>query len=181
MNQQDPLAQLKDIHLPEPIGWWPLAWGWWVLIAVLLIALGLVIWRWRARRHRQRYRQEALVVLRYAYQRFRENADSASATRTYLQAVSELLRRTALSALPADCHGDIAALSGRRWLRFLEASAPVENGFTEGPGAALAEGPYQLHPKVDVEALDALAAQWIKRHSLNRNRLPQLMAEANDA
>ena len=32
MMQADSLAQLRDIQLPEPISWWPLAPGWWVLI-----------------------------------------------------------------------------------------------------------------------------------------------------
>lgn len=181
MNPQDPLAQLKDIHLPDPVGWWPLAWGWWLLIALVLIALGLIIWRWRARRSRQRYRQEALAMLRHAYQRYRDEPDSAAANRAYLQSVSELLRRTALSAVPANLHSDVATLSGRRWLRFLEASAPVGNGFTDGPGEALAQGPYQPDPSVDVPGLDALAARWIKRHTLNRRTLPYLMKEAGDA
>ena len=25
---------LRDLHLPEAVGWWPLAPGWWVLIAL---------------------------------------------------------------------------------------------------------------------------------------------------
>ena len=42
MNQ-DLLAQLNDIQTPEPIGAWPLAWGWWVLIIASLILLFLLI------------------------------------------------------------------------------------------------------------------------------------------
>ena len=34
----DPLAQLKDIHTPQGVDWWPLAWGWWVA-ALLVVAL----------------------------------------------------------------------------------------------------------------------------------------------
>ena len=30
---------LRDLHLPEAIGWWPLAPGWWVVVA--LVAGGL--------------------------------------------------------------------------------------------------------------------------------------------
>ncbi|NQY63651.1 MAG: DUF4381 domain-containing protein [Alteromonadaceae bacterium] len=37
----DPLAQLKDIHLPEQINNYPLAPGWW-LLAILLICLTIV-------------------------------------------------------------------------------------------------------------------------------------------
>jgi hypothetical protein len=29
------LSQLKDIHLPDDISWWPLAIGWWLLITIL--------------------------------------------------------------------------------------------------------------------------------------------------
>ena len=40
----NPLDQLRDIHLPEPISWWPLAPGWWLLI---IIALALMVWATR--------------------------------------------------------------------------------------------------------------------------------------
>ena len=28
---------LRDLHLPETIGWWPLAPGWWFAIAALVV------------------------------------------------------------------------------------------------------------------------------------------------
>ncbi len=39
MNANDPLAQLRDIHTPDPVSWWPLAPGWWVLITLLILLI----------------------------------------------------------------------------------------------------------------------------------------------
>ncbi|MEG3767955.1 DUF4381 family protein, partial [Alteromonas sp. 14N.309.X.WAT.G.H12] len=33
--QNNPLAQLKSIHTPEAVSSFPLAWGWWVVIAII--------------------------------------------------------------------------------------------------------------------------------------------------
>ena len=41
MNTPDPLAQLRDIHLPEPVSWWPPALGWW-LVAMTVMTLLIV-------------------------------------------------------------------------------------------------------------------------------------------
>jgi hypothetical protein len=63
-NQADPLTQLRDIHLPSSIGWWPVAYGWMVLvvlIAVLAVFSGIYIGRlvrWG------RPRREALRLLK---------------------------------------------------------------------------------------------------------------------
>ena len=47
---------LRDIHLPEPISWWPLAPGWWILVGGLLALaiLGFLAWRFYARRQIRR-------------------------------------------------------------------------------------------------------------------------------
>ena len=37
---------LRDLHLPEVVGWWPLAPGWWVLLAMLVIACGFLVRAW---------------------------------------------------------------------------------------------------------------------------------------
>ena len=33
----DPLTQLKDIHLPETVHNYPIAYGWWILLAVVIV------------------------------------------------------------------------------------------------------------------------------------------------
>ena len=56
----NPLDQLRDIHLPEAIGWWPLAPGWWLLI--ILVCLGLITLArlFLRRRQASAYRRQAL-------------------------------------------------------------------------------------------------------------------------
>ena len=56
---------LRDLHLPDPVGWWPPAPGWWLLLAtlaMLLIWLAVVLRsrhrRGAARRHAVRARLE---------------------------------------------------------------------------------------------------------------------------
>ena len=39
----DPLANLQDIHLPEAVHSWPLAPGWWIILALLITAAVIVI------------------------------------------------------------------------------------------------------------------------------------------
>jgi len=36
----DPLAPLRPLHLPDQIGWWPPAPGWWLLAGVAAVVLG---------------------------------------------------------------------------------------------------------------------------------------------
>ena len=90
MNGADPLAQLRDIHLPQAVDWWPLAPGWWLLLALLLGALGALA-VWLTRRHRANlYRRQALAELAQLQTR----GDNAAAD------VIALLRRCAECAYP---------------------------------------------------------------------------------
>lgn len=181
MTPQDPLTQLQDIHLPEPVGWWPLAWGWWLLIALALVLLALALWRWQVRRYRQRYRREALALLAHIYHDSQSNQSEATTRRHYLQQVNQLLRRTALTALPQSVQPEVAGLSGQRWLEFLDQSADLSPAFGAGPGQVLAQGPYQPDPPVDIDALHLLAQRWIRQHRLSARQLPPVLTEVAHA
>ena len=63
MNPADPLAQLRDIHLPEPVSWWPPAPGWWIVLLLSLAAVVLVIYYLRKYWLQRRYRRVALREL----------------------------------------------------------------------------------------------------------------------
>lgn len=173
MNPSDPLSQLRDIHLPEPVGLWPLAWGWWLLIALLAAALLAGLFYWRRHQRQRRYRQQAKAELASAYRDYREHADTA----LYLQRLSTVLRRTALSAFP---RSQVAGLKGEAWLEFLDQTLPGEHApFTQGEGRVLALGPYQPKPRADVEALHRLATDWIENHLAKAKAAPSRTTDKN--
>lgn len=51
--QQDPLSQLRDIHWPDPIGFWPLAFGYYVVLLLLIMLSCLVIYFLWGKKNRQ--------------------------------------------------------------------------------------------------------------------------------
>lgn len=126
---------LRDLHLPEPVGWWPLAPGWWVLIGVATVILLYFMrkaWlRWRA----DAARRIALQELERVESAYRETPNPVLlATR-----LSELLRRTMLAYSPRK---EVAGLTGSAWLAWLDRGLE-EKYFTEGPGTLLKELPYR--------------------------------------
>ncbi|MEM9057640.1 MAG: DUF4381 domain-containing protein [Pseudomonadota bacterium] len=148
-----PQLALRDIHLPDPVSWWPPAPGWWLLIALVLALLGLALYRYRLRRQ-LRY---ARAQLDRALAEWREHGDG----HRFAGRVSVLLRRLAISRFD---DAGVAGLTGERWLAFLAAqSAPaVADGFRRGAGQCLATAPFDPQARVDAEALAALGHDFIR-------------------
>ena len=58
MDSEDLLAQLADIHLPEPVSFWPPAIGWWILAALALVLLIILFRKFAS------YRRSANLLIR---------------------------------------------------------------------------------------------------------------------
>lgn len=98
-----PELPLRDIHLPDAVSWWPLAPGWWLSLAVLVMLLAALAWWWRGAPLR-RLRQAALAELGSIEQAYSHSGDGHACA----QALSRLLRRVALlagDARAAHSHG----------------------------------------------------------------------------
>jgi len=152
----DPLAGLRDYHLPEPIGWWPPAPGWWLLLGLVVALLALVlVLRRRARRRRQ---PTALAVRELAALRahYRRDGDGPA----YIRGLSQLLRRFVLARFPGESP---EGLCGEAWLAFL-ASKDDGDTFSRGVGRRLLDAPYRSHPELDPTELERAAAHWIRRN-----------------
>lgn len=152
---------LRDIHLPAEIGWWPLAWGWWlVLVLGLFAGLALIIW-WLKRPTSQRRMQRsaqasALQELERIEQQYRHDPLGL------VRELSVLLRRMAISLYG---RRSVAGLTGMSWLQFLDqhTGSPV---FSQHFQQALTELPYRAQGHTDVNALVQEVRQWLNSQAL---------------
>lgn len=153
MNPADPLAALRDIHVPDAPGFWPPAPGW-IVVACLVTAAGIAaaivsVRRWRA----GRFRRDALAVLRSLRA---QHAAGAPETEIAMQ-LSMLVRRVALARHPRE---EIAGLTGDRWMTRLESTLP-DIGISAR--TALLEAPYSRRCDVDLARALAACELWIRR------------------
>jgi hypothetical protein len=159
-NQQSSLlADMRDIHEPEPISTWPPAPGWWLLTLLLLVVL-IALYIKAAKYNRKRsYRREAIQELMVAREQYRSTGDGNA----YAQDILELLKRTALTAYPNDSQR-IAGLHGDAWLKFLDSTCPSCN-FNSPEGKGLIAAAYSN--EADRFALQQSYVQarlWIAGH-----------------
>lgn len=164
MNSVDPLAALKDIHLPEAISVWPPALGWWLVCAALLLALVLGLYYGLKSYRKNSYRRAALKALVQLEQGYMQPGYSLLKDRSLESSLVNLLKRTALSAYP---RSDIARLIDKEWLCFMDNKAGM-NAFNTELGRRLLDNRFAPQP----ETLDATTAsrllqitkEWIKKH-----------------
>ena len=161
-NAPDPLQDLRDVHIPDPISWWPPAIGWWMIMGLLIIGGSLIIWAW-VYYQRTRPRRLALAQLKDVRQQYATHSDDHWA----ITQLSHLVRRVALAAFP---RSQVAGLSGQSWLKFLDTTGHT-NQFSDGPGQALRSGPYQTHGPRAVSELIPLIERWIQQVKIPSRKL----------
>lgn len=144
---------IRDIHLPETIGWFPPAIGWWILACLIPVCVYLLMFIIK------RLRQKTAVKLASKLIKQLEQDDKLSDTQK-VRELSSLLRRVAVST--AQENDDVAGLTGRAWLDYLDQPLK-EAGFKHGVGRCLIDAPYQqtLSPDINLHALFQLAQSWL--------------------
>ncbi len=154
----DDALPLRDLHLPETVGWWPPAPGWWILAVLFLTGIAYLAWRWyRAWRFNapRRFALRELAKFEAAYLEHRNPV-------TLGKQLSELLRRAMLAYAP---RGDMAGLTGDAWLAWLDRGMPLPYFHTEG-GKSLLSLPYR-DPDGDFSDIDIGALVSAVRMRLN--------------
>ncbi len=103
------LPQFRDIQIPDGVSFFPLAYGWWVLLLtlfLLIIGVRLFIAFWKSRRKYYSLKKlDAISV---------DNPIQAAMD------ISELLRRISLVKYRSSC-----ALSGKDWIDFLNQHSTI--------------------------------------------------------
>jgi hypothetical protein len=147
------LLDLKDIHEPEAIGWWPPAIGWWVLAVSISLLIILLVWLYKRLTRKTALKTAQKILAQIKQDAARDNLQK-------LGELSVLVRRVAISVSP---RAKAAGLTGRQWLEFLDTSVKG-TPFSEGIGQLLADAPYRKTPPTELEIsqLIDLCEDWLK-------------------
>jgi hypothetical protein len=155
------LSQLRDIHMPEQVSWWPPAIGWWLLLAIMLLAIFAFRFGHR-RRKRNAWRRTALDALQQL--RGQYQSDSLAPQRIVSE-LSVLMRRVAISRFPRE---EAAQLSGEAWLEFLDRNRREGVAFKTELGRLLVVAPYAQQTSITADEMNklfALCENWIAKLS----------------
>jgi hypothetical protein len=150
--QSTPLP-LKDIHLPEAIGWWPPAIGGWILAALIILLIIFLSWLYKRLKRKTALKTAKKLLAEIQQDPVRDNLQK-------LRELSALVRRVAISI---SSRAEAAGLTGNEWLTFLDGwmkGAP----FSEGIGQLLAGAPYRNTAPTDSQILQLinLCEDWLK-------------------
>lgn len=149
----DSLDELRDIHLPEAISWWPLAYGYWLLLALLLVVAVLWLRRYRHLAIRRASGRE-LDALEAAYLQHNDAHELA-------RGVNVLLRRAALSIKPRE---QTASLTGDAWMDYVQDCVKdTDCIFSDETRQLLTRGVYQEKVDVDADRLLAECRAWVRQ------------------
>lgn len=149
-----PTLQLEDIHLPDPISFWPLAPGWWLLlILLLLLAVAAVYLYQHGVTHwfyKRRLKQQLISELEECYQEWQQHQQSDVLCASLNAQLKRYCRRWEPQAL---------SLSGEAWVDWLETRGGEP--FSAAHRHALAHGPYQPDSGLSEQAIRALSDRCI--------------------
>ena len=160
MNPQDPLANLHPLREPALIGWWPPAPGWWILLALVLLAIA-VLGFFAYRHYRANaYRRQACVQLQLLHNKWLSDQDNQD----YCVATNALLKSVALRAFPRQ---DVASRSGENWLNFLNDALASGNASSIPFDQSFADAAYRQDASgISPQEIHRSSMAWVKQHKV---------------
>lgn len=151
MNPQDPLSQLKDIHLPAAGGFWPPAPGWWLLTLLALLLIVALVWLVRRRVKNNRWLKQARAELSELDRQARPDP-------AWFAQLNTLLKRAARQRYP-ERHPE--SLSGDAWIDFLLETAPGQRIASRPVVEAMVHSAWQPNREADPKQATRFAQYWL--------------------
>ena len=140
--QQTDGLQLQDIHLPNAPSVWPLAIGWWVLLAlIIMVLIGVIVWIRKKQAH-QKQQQQIFSTLKALERSLKKEANNQS-----IADINIFLRQLMLMRFSAS---EVASLTGEQWLAMLDKAGDTQ-AFSHGVGRILIEAPYQAKETINLK------------------------------
>lgn len=157
MQTSQQQLDLKDIHLPDAVSWWPPAIGYWLVLGVIAVC---IICYLSIKAYRKKFEIKRLALAEF--DAIKASYDSTSDKKQLVISLSELLRRAAISTYPLS---ECAGLTGTQWLNWLDKSLTKSTlTFSNGPGYLLTDYIYSKSKQADdVNELITLSLQWLKK------------------
>lgn len=145
---QDNLPELRDIHLPDGVSVFPIANGWWLILAGIVLLFSLIQFILYLRRY-----SKARYALKLLQEISAENVVESA------KEMSEILRRICVLK-----YKEAAALLGNDWIEFLNKNSktPINGKAAE----LLINAPYipeesSTYTNDDLEELRRFCQKWI--------------------
>ncbi|MBO6282137.1 MAG: DUF4381 domain-containing protein [Alphaproteobacteria bacterium] len=145
----DTLPELRDIHLPsEDISIFPLAYGWWYILAgIAVLAVSIYVIHWIRR-------TSALLYARHLLKPLKDSNNIEAAVK-----MSEILRRICVRKYP-----EAVALADHQWIEFINSKTrkPLQGKVAE----LLKNAPFvpedsRMYTSADVADLWLFCNRWI--------------------
>ena len=159
MTPQTPAAiELRDIHLPDPVSFWPPAAGWWLL---LLLIIGIIL----AHKYllpkiiKKMKHQTARKLAVTEFNVIQKNYLTDKNKSALIQTLSVLLRRIAMTY---QTRNNSAGLTGQQWIKHLHNINPG-NPLPDEFSQLLISAPYQKQVEFDAQKILKISESWIQQ------------------
>ena len=151
----NPLADLRDIHLPPPVSAWPPGKGYYTLLA-LFIFLYFIYRFYQKKRAQAAPKREALKTL----SNIEADYKAHQKTKQTAAAITTLLKQITLAYHPRI---DVASLHGQAWLSFLQKNSSHIDFYALEK--SLLEAPFNPKSNHDLSPLFLATKRFIQQRS----------------
>ena len=162
----DSLAELRDIHLPAAVSWWPPAIGWWILLLLAVLVIVAAIW-WKYSRRVLKNKQavysrrEIIDVAILELAQLEQAIEAGTGVITVAAGLSRLMRRAAIRLSVDRSDFQVAGMAGEAWLRWLDQQWQREE-FSQGVGRQMIQAPYLSESEIEIGAVCRVCRGWLE-------------------